>query len=194
MGGAAGGAVALSMALPANLRKGLASPAPRSFSPREIKHVVLAMQENRSFDHYFGTMPGVRGFAGPTALTLASTNESVFCQPDPQNPLGYLLPFHLNTRSTGAQAVPSTNHSWDPQHDSWNGGAMDNWLPTHIAVDGASVGPYTMRYYEHQDLPFHWALAENFTIFDNYHCSVLSEFGRRSGPTATTRPGQRWTR
>ena len=177
---AVGGGTAISMALPFNVRKALAAPAPRSFSPKEIKHVVLALQENRSFDHYFGTMPGVRGFADPTAMKLASTHESVFFQPDPQNPLGYLLPFHLNSRNTSALAVPSTNHSWDPQHDSWNGGKMDNWLPTHIAVDGTNVGPYTMGYYERQDIPFHWALAENFTLFDNFHCAVM-------GPTSPNR-------
>lgn len=57
---ALGGATA---ALPLNLRKALAAPSPRSFTPKEIKHVLMVMQENRRFDHYFGTMPGVRGFA-----------------------------------------------------------------------------------------------------------------------------------
>jgi phospholipase C len=168
------------MALPVNLRKALAEPAPRTFSPKEIKHVVLAMQENRSFDHYFGTMPGVRGYADPTAITLASTGESVFYQPDPQNALGYLLPYHLDSRSTAAQAIPSTSHSWGPQHNCWDGGKMDDWVPTHISVDGATVGPFTMGYYERDDIPFHWALAENFTVLDNYHCSVL-------GPTSPNR-------
>ena len=57
------------------------------------------MQENRSFDHYFGTMAGVRGFEDPKALQL-STGKSVFYQPDAENPKGYLLPFHLNTRAS----------------------------------------------------------------------------------------------
>jgi phospholipase C len=145
---------------------------PTSFSPKEIKHVVLLMQENRSFDHYFGTMPGVRGFADPTAMKLASTGESVFYQPYSANPDGYLLPFHLDTRSTGAQAIPSTDHSWPTQHQALDAGKMDLWLP--------AKGPWTMGYYERQDIPFHWSLAENFTLFDNYHCSVL-------GPTTPNR-------
>src|ERR1700689_3677320 len=73
-----GGAAAASVALPPNLRKAVAATAPKSVNLKEIKHVVLAMQENRSFDHYYGTLPGVRGFADPTAITIASTRESVF--------------------------------------------------------------------------------------------------------------------
>ncbi|HLI00253.1 MAG TPA: alkaline phosphatase family protein [Acidimicrobiales bacterium] len=169
---ALGGATAASAALPLNLRKALAAPAPRSFSPKEIKHVVMVMQENRSFDHYFGTMPGVRGFADPRAIKLGTTKESVFYQPYSANPLGYLLPFHVDTLNTGAQAIPDTDHSWGTQHQAWDSGKMDQWLP--------AKGPWTMAYYERQDIPFHWALAEHFTIFDNYHCSIL-------GPTTPNR-------
>ncbi len=168
-----GGAAAASMALPSNLRKAVAATTPpTSFNPKEIKHIVLAMQENRSFDHYYGTMPGVRGYADPTAITIASTGESVFYQPDPGNPLGYLLPYHLNTLDTGAQGIPSTDHSWGTQHEAWDGDKMDDWI--------AAKGPWTMGYYESQDIPFHRQLAEAFTIFDNYHCSVL-------GPTTPNR-------
>lgn len=84
--------------MPANLQRVLAQPAPRSGSLRDVEHVVVLMMENRSFDHYFGTLSGVRGFDDPTAVTL-STGKSVFHQPDPQNPDGYLLPFHLDTAS-----------------------------------------------------------------------------------------------
>jgi phospholipase C len=106
------------------------------------------MQENRSFDHYFGTLPGVRGFSDPDAMTL-STGKSVFYQPDADNPDGYTLPFHLDTNTTSAQSIPSTSHAWAVQHSAWNNGAMDNWLPAHRAADGAN-GPYTMGYYEQQ--------------------------------------------
>jgi phospholipase C len=129
------------------------------------------MQENRSFDHYFGTLPGVRGFADPAAIKL-STGRPVFYQPDPQNPDGYLLPYHLDTHTTNAQAIPSTSHAWAVQHSAWDSGKMDNWLPAHLAADGKN-GPFTMGYYEREDIPFQFALAESFTICDNYHCSVL---------------------
>jgi phospholipase C len=168
--GSAGGLLAASL-LPPNLRSALAA-GPPSGSVHDIEHVVILMQENRSFDHYFGTLSGVRGFGDPNALKL-STGRDVFYQPDPSNPDGYLLPFHLDTQTTSSQAIPSTSHAWAVQHQCWNNGAMDSWLPAHIAADGAAHGPYTMGYYERQDIPFHFALAESFTICDGYHCSVL---------------------
>ena len=58
------------------------------------------------------------------------------------------------------------------QHAAWNGGKMDNWLPAHREADGAN-GPYVMGYYTRDDIPFQFALAEAFTICDNYHCSVM---------------------
>jgi len=180
-GAAATGALAAEL-LPSSVRRALASGPPRGAGRlSDIKHVVNLMLENRSFDHYFGALPGVRGFSDPTAITL-STGRSVFYQPvqtsppagtsQYSNPDGYLLPFHLDTRTTSAQAIPSTSHVWEVQHSAWNNGAMDNWLPAHIAADGSN-GPFTMSYYTGDDIPFHWALAQNFTICDNYHCSVM---------------------
>ncbi|MGZ0147367.1 alkaline phosphatase family protein [Kribbella sp. WER1] len=77
---------------------------------RDVEHVVLLMQENRSFDHYFGAMSGVRGFADPHALTLP-TGRNVFYQPTDKNPDGYQLPFHLDSRTTSALAMPSAGTS-----------------------------------------------------------------------------------
>jgi phospholipase C len=157
--------------LPPNVRRALAAGTPAGGSLGDIKHVVILMQENRSFDHYFGTLPNVRGFSDSSAIKL-STGKSVFYQPDTKNPDGYLLPYHLDTLTTSAQAQPSTSHAWAVQHSAWNNGAMNNWLPAHLAADGAN-GPYTMGYMTRDDIPFHYALAENFTICDNYHSSVL---------------------
>jgi len=157
--------------MPPNVQKLMAQGVRRTGSLRDIKHVVMLMMENRSFDHYFGMMAGVRGFGDPHAMTLAN-GRSVFHQPDAANPLGYTLPFHLDTFSSSAQALPSTGHSWAVQHSAWNGGRMDNWLPAHRAADGAE-GPYTMGYFRREDIPFHYALAEAFTICDGYHSSVM---------------------
>jgi phospholipase C len=167
--GVAAGVLASAL-LPPNLRRALAQ-LPTAGSLRDIKHVVLLMQENRSFDHYFGTLAGVRGFADPHAMSLPN-GKSVFYQPDVENPDGYLLPFHLDTRRTHAQKIPSTNHGWPVQHAAWNGGKMDNWVPAHRKADGKN-GPYTMGYHTRADIPFQFALAEAFTICDGYHCSVL---------------------
>lgn len=164
--------------MPPSVQKLLAQGSLKTASIKDIKHVVLLMQENRSFDHYFGTLAGVRGFGDPNALTL-STGKSVFYQPDEGNPKGYMLPFHLDTHSTNAQAIPSTSHAWAVQHRAWNGGKMDQWLPAHRAADGVH-GPYCMGYFKREDIPFQFALAEAFTICDAYHCSVM-------GPTRPNR-------
>jgi phospholipase C len=169
-----GGAVVLaSFALPKNLRTlldaGPISPGAaraRAGSPSAIEHIVVLMQENRSFDHYFGTMPGVQGFADPSA------QRQVFYQPDSDNPDGYLLPFHVDTTDTSAQALPSNSHSWGPQHESWANGAMNGFVTAHLAADGVA-GQYTMAYFERNDIPFHWALADAFTVCDGYHCAML---------------------
>jgi phospholipase C len=170
----AGGMVLASFALPSSLRKIIADSRPAapggarlaSTAVSDIKHVVVLMQENRSFDHYFGTMPGVRGFADP------SVPKSRFYQYDAQNPDKYLLPFHTDTHSTSAQNLPSNSHSWGPQHQSWDNGKMDGFVTAHLAADGVA-GQYTMAYFQRADIPFHWALADAFTICDGYHCSMM---------------------
>src|SRR5580693_9393534 len=167
--GVAAAAFAASL-MPPNVRRALAQPF-RGGQLSDIKHVVLLMQENRSFDHYFGTMAGVCGFDDPNALQL-STGKSVFYQPDAENPSGHLLPFHLDTRTTSAQKIPSTSHAWAVQHDAWNGGKMDNWMPAHRKADGVKA-PYVMGYHTRADIPFQFALAEAFTLCDGYHCSVM---------------------
>src|SRR5271170_3634959 len=98
----AAGLTAASALLPPNVRRALAQQQPATRSIRDIKHVVILMQENRSFDHYFGTLAGVRGFDDPEALKLPG-GRSVFYQPDSASPSGYLLPFHLDTHASSAQ-------------------------------------------------------------------------------------------
>ena len=178
-GAAAAGLAATSLALPPNVRTALAAPPPKHGGLKDIEHVVMLMQENRSFDHYYGTLSGVRGFSDPHAARLPN-GRNVFYQPDPSNPDGYLLPYRLNTKITAAQAIPSMSHEWSVQHQALNGGKNDTWVPAHMASDGATNGQYTMGYFTREDIPFQFALAEAFTILDGYHCSVL-------GPTAPNR-------
>ncbi|HEX6453271.1 MAG TPA: alkaline phosphatase family protein [Trebonia sp.] len=179
----AGGAAMAATALPPNVQKALAAPLPgKPPSLSDIKHVVLLMQENRSFDHYFGTMSGVTGFSDPHATTL-STGRSVFYQPDPSNADGYLLPFHPDSHKTSAQWITSAgDYSWPVAHATWNDGKMDSWMTGNYAI-GKGIPkdiPLLMGYFEGQDLPFHRALADAFTICDRYHCSIL-------GPTTPNR-------
>lgn len=144
----------------------------------DIEHIIVLMKENRSFDHYYGTLAGVRGFIDPRALTLRN-GRSVFHQPDSARADGYLLPFHLDTRTTNAQRLADLNHSWGPQHGCWNRGAMDAWVRMHRKVDGAA-GPLTMGYMTRADVPYYHALADAFTLCDGYHSSQF-------GPTHPNR-------
>jgi phospholipase C len=160
-----------------------------SASLSDIQHVVILMQENRSFDHYFGTMSGVRGFSDPAVLqqTVGGSQYPVFDQfgyqpgsgPDAS---GYLQPFHLlnDPPLENGETTNDISHDWATQHASWNNGAMDSFMTAHLAADGAANGPVTMGYYTSSDLGFYYALANAFTVCDGYFCSVL-------GPTDPNR-------
>ena len=156
---------------------GLATASAPPARLSDIDHIIVLMKENRSFDHYFGSLRGVRGFNDPAAQREGE--GSVFRQADENHPDGCILPFRLDTQRTNAQRLHGLSHAWGAQHATWNGGAMDKWIPAHRAADGPS-GPLTMGYLTRQDLPFYYALADAFTICDGYHCSVF-------GPTHPNR-------
>jgi phospholipase C len=150
----------------------VAAPA-RAGSLRDLDHIIVLMKENRSFDHYFGTLSGVRGFADPAAL------PGVFAQADPFGPGAPLFPFHLDTRTTAAQRLPDLDHSRTAQQAALDGGRMDGWIASLARRHGAKAR-FTMGYLRRDDLPFYHALADAFTICDRYHAGVL-------GPTHPNR-------
>ncbi|MHB1582550.1 MAG: phospholipase C [Acidimicrobiales bacterium] len=166
-----------------------AAASPGRASLGDVEHVVVLMQENRSFDHYFGALSCVRGWDDPAVPTQRVGTQvlPVFDQfgyrpgfgPDPS---AYLQPFELvsDPPTRDGQTTNDITHDWGPQHQCWDGGAMDRFLETHLAVDGAANGPLTMGYFTRDDLPFYYALADAFTVCDAYHCSVL-------GPTDPNR-------
>ena len=171
------GAAALSVPLAARqaLDRAAALPARRGAGLEDIEHVVILMQENRSFDHVFGTLAGVRGFGDPHALV--NGGRSVFDQNDPdlaQNPSGHLLPLRALSKSLSAQCMADINHNWSAQHQSLDGGRMDSFVAAHRAGDPPTAAINTMSYYTRADLPFHYALADAFTVCDAYHCSALT--------------------
>jgi phospholipase C len=139
-----------------------------------IEHVVIFIQENRSFDHYFGGYRGVRGF---------SDQSAAFRQPDPSNtassPSGVLLPFHFDTLRTNSACTHDVAHDWVTMHQSWNDGAMDAFVTSRLPIDGTNA-VLCMGYYTRADLPLYYAVADAFTLCDNYFCSVM-------GPTDPNR-------
>jgi phospholipase C len=149
-------------------------------SLNDIEHIVLFMQENRSFDHYFGKMSGVAGF---------DTSSPAFQQKgfNPQtrsiDPNGITLPFRLDTTkgpSLTGECINDPDHTWTGLHEAWNGGANDKWLPMSAKTRSVGNTPAVMGYYQREDIPIHYALADAFTVCDRYHCSLL-------GPTMPNR-------
>jgi len=156
------GAGALAAAFPESIKRALAVPAHhRTGTLQDVEHVVFLMQENRSFDHYFGTLRGVRGFGDKHPMRLAS-GESVFSQPDGA---ARVLPFHPDAPDLGMQYLVDLPHGWQDTHAAWNHGKYDAWI--------ANKSPQTMAYLKREDIPFHYALADAFTVCDAYHCSFL---------------------
>ena len=163
-----GAAAGVSLALGPELAARAATTAPAPGGVNGIQHVIFLIQENRSFDHYYGTMSGVRGFDDRTY------GIQRFEQVWPGGKAAHLLPFHFDTNEVGGAWVNDIDHSWGGQHKFWNHGQMNQWVSGHIQDDGPSVGTACMGYYTRADLPFYYALADNFTICDNYHCSVMA--------------------
>ena len=160
-------------ALDAVLRAATACPPGPAGGLADVGHVVILMHENRSFDHILGTYRGVRGFSDHPAGDLGA-----FAQPYAANatkpPVGRLVPFHFDTATSDAACTNDITHEWGPQHQSWNGGRMDQFVATHVAADGAAAGTATMGYYTRADLPFTYALADAFTVCDRYFCSTMA--------------------
>ncbi|MER6119117.1 phospholipase C, phosphocholine-specific [Streptomyces sp. NPDC001743] len=172
LGGGALGVAAAGSLLPPSLQAAIAAqPAHAGSGGRDglgaIKHVVILMQENRSFDHYFGMLRGVRGFSDRNAVELPS-GKPVFEQPAP---LGTsVLPFPVRgaaeTQKKDLQYIGALDHSWNGGAKAWAGGWMNGWVSAKTAA--------TMAYYDRRDIPLHYELADTFTVCDAYHSSIHS--------------------
>ncbi|WP_281170367.1 alkaline phosphatase family protein, partial [Gordonia shandongensis] len=150
--GAVGTAGAATL-LPPSLLSAVADGRPAG-SLRDVEHVVVLMQENRSFDHYFGTLRGVRGFADNSA------KPGVFRQ-------GGVHPFRVrdaaNRGSLSVEYIASLPHGWADGQQALRHGHCDGWIP--------AKGEATMACYDRRDIPFQFALAETFTVCDGYFSS-----------------------
>lgn len=197
LGAAAVGATASGF-WPALIEKALAIGANNptgAGSLADVEHVIIFMQENRSFDHYFGALAGVRGFGDPRPTPMPSGNTAWY-QPDRRNAASYkfndcvsssswvstqaawyqtdrptqsskyVLPFRMNQpgMNVNYQAAGGLDHSWKQSQDVWKN--WDTWVPLKSRQ--------TMGYLNADDLPFYYALANAFTVCDDYHCSVFA--------------------
>lgn len=166
VGGGALGAAAVGSFLPPSLQQALADDRhkPGGGGLDSIEHVVILMQENRSFDHYFGALRGVRGFGDRNAIRLPG-GKSVFEQP---GGLGTVLPFPVREAAAAQkkdlQYIGALDHSWSGGAKAWHDGWMDGWITAKTAA--------TMAYYTREDIPLHYELADTFTVCDAYHSSI----------------------
>lgn len=138
----------------------------------DAEHVVILMQENRSFDHAFGALKGVRGFLDKRSF-VKQDGHSVFFQKN--NDGQYAAPARLNLRNTKSTWMSSLPHSWSDQQKALNKGKYDQWLQSKASGNNDYKNiPLTLGYYNREDLPFYYQLADAFTIFDQYFSSSLT--------------------
>ncbi|QKZ17287.1 phosphocholine-specific phospholipase C [Streptomyces chartreusis] len=156
------GATTAFTALSSSIQRAAAIPANhRTGSIEDVEHIVVLMQENRSFDHYFGKLRGVRGFGDPRPVAH-DNGKSIWHQ---SNGTKDILPFHPEADDLGMQFLEGLPHGWNDGHQAYNRGKYDKWVP--------AKGTTTMAYLTREDIPFHYALADAFTVCDAYHCSFI---------------------
>ncbi|MFE0355568.1 phosphocholine-specific phospholipase C [Streptomyces nigra] len=156
------GATTAFSALSSSIQRAAAIPAhQRTGSLEDVEHIVVLMQENRSFDHYFGTLRGVRGFGDPRPVRR-DDGKPIWYQSDGAKDL---LPFHPDADDLGMQFLEGLPHGWSDGQQAYGGGKYDRWIP--------AKGTTTMAYLTREDIPFHYALADAFTVCDAYHCSFI---------------------
>ncbi len=180
-GGSAAATAALA-AFPPSIRRALAIPANNATGTiRDVEHVVILMQENRSFDNYFGTLRGVRGFGDRFPIPLAG-GLNVWQQTYTNGTTTRtVLPYHLDSSAGNAQRVSGTPHSYPDAQNAWDLGRMNKW-PTYKQTQ-------SMGYYTEAELDFQVALANAFTLCDAYHCSSMAAptpTACSTGPAPTT--------
>lgn len=155
-------AIARALEIPADRRTG---------TLQDVDHVVILTQENRSFDHYFGTMRGVRGYGDrftiPASPLPTAPDRTVLVQPNehPGAEPALIAPFRLDTSVDFRLYRPlGTPHGFVDSQAAWDNGRMDAW--PH------SKHNHAMAHFTREDLPFQYGLAEAFTLCDAYHCAM----------------------
>ena len=166
------GAAAVTHMMPPSIRRALAIDAVEGSTYLDAEHVVFLMQENRSFDHCYGSLRGVRGFNDPRAITLPD-GLPIWVQHNAQGE--HFVPFRLDIANTKATWMGSLPHGWRDMVHARNEGKMDTWLEAKKAGNPEYQHiPLTMGYYDREDIPFYYAFADAFTVCDQHFCSSLT--------------------
>lgn len=130
-------------------------PAGQANSQIPVENIIVIMQENHSFDQYFGALNNPQFYG--SAVDGIKTDMS---NPDSQ---GSPVPVFHQTRL----CLADTLHMWNHMHSSWNQGKMDGFFKTN--------GQKAMSYFTEQELPYYYALANRFAIADRFFASVMSQ-------------------
>jgi phospholipase C len=172
LGAMASGAAGMSELIPESIERAYAIEPASGSTYLDAEHIVILMQENRSFDHAFGTLRGVRGFNDPRAIRCVNGN-SIFVQTDASG--NSYAPWRLDIRDTRITWMGDLPHSRNSQVDAWNEGRQDEWLEAkRSGKQEYEHLPLTMGHYTREDLPFYYALADAFTVCDQHYCSVMT--------------------
>lgn len=166
------GATGFSNLVPASIQRALAIDPAAGSTYLDAEHIVILMQENRSFDHCFGTLRGVRGHNDPRAVILPD-KKPVWLQTNEHGDT--YAPFRFDIKDTKITWMGDLPHTRSSQVDAYNKGRHDQWLLAKRShrKEYAEM-PLTMGYYTRKDLPFNYALADAFTICDQHFCSVMT--------------------
>ena len=166
------GAMGIAGILPASIQRAMAIDPNLGTTYLDAEHIVFLMQENRSFDHTFGTLKGVRGFNDPRVIDLPNQNP-VWLQSNSKGET--YAPFRLDIKDTKATWMSALPHSWENQVDARNDGKYDGWLDAKRSGNKEYAAmPLTLGYYNRQDIPFYYSLADAFTVCDHNFCSMLT--------------------
>ncbi len=157
-----------------------------AYGTSRIQHLIFIVQENHSFDNYFGTYPGVNGLSLDTSIPLDPNQTSLgyvhpfhlnvtqpimiwgdelppgVADPDDLQPVNSAAPFHLDTESIGRDL----SHAWSVAHMAYDNGKMDGF----VAAEGSTL---TMGYYDRSDIPYYWDYANQYVLDDNFFSSMM---------------------
>lgn len=131
-----------------------------SHAPRTpIEHFIVLMQEDHTFDNYFGTYPGADGIPAQTKVPVDPGSATT----------GYMTPFHL-----GDSPTADLDHTGRAASVAFDHGRMDGFVAAQREAPSGVFGALAMGYYDRRDVPYYWNVADHYVLFDRFFTSALS--------------------